>query len=336
MSSNNNTNFDYKELIISQLDILRKDESSNGNPFKAKAYSLVINQLKICIHPIYSFDDLKNVTGIGEKIHKKIEEIFSTNKLKKAEAILANPSNNSKQIFENVYGIGPTKSKDLVERYNIRTILELRNAVKSDPSILNDKQKIGLQYYEDLIQRIPRKEMDIHNEYITTKINQISKGKLKCCIVGSYRRQSESSGDIDVLITATNSELSELEINALFVNCVNSMMKETYIIEVLANGSKKNMSICRLGKDGVARRLDLLLTPISEYYYSILYFTGSQSFNIKMRSKALEMSYSLNEHGLTYIGNSKSKALPSLPKINSEKDVFDFLKMDYLKPENRV
>jgi DNA polymerase/3'-5' exonuclease PolX len=250
MSSSNNTNFDYKESIISQLDILRKDESSNGNPFKAKAYSLVINQLKICTHPIYSFDDLKNVTGIGEKIHKKIEEIFSTNKLKKAEAILANPTHNSKQIFENVYGIGPTKSKELVERYNIRTILELRNAVKSDPSILNDKQKIGLQYYEDLIQRIPRKEMDIHNEYITTKINQISKGKLKCCIVGSYRRQSESSGDIDVLITATNSELSELEINALFVNCVNSMMKETYIIEVLANGSKKNMSICRLGKDG--------------------------------------------------------------------------------------
>jgi DNA polymerase/3'-5' exonuclease PolX len=87
---------------------------------------------------------------------------------------------------------------------------------------------------------------------------------------------------------------------------------------------------------GVARRLDLLLTPISEYYYSILYFTGSQSFNIKMRSKALDMSYSLNEHGLTYIGNSKPKAPPTLPKINSEKDVFDFLKMDYLKPENRV
>jgi DNA polymerase/3'-5' exonuclease PolX len=67
---------DYKNTIISQLDIIRKDEIFNSQPFKAKAYQTVISQIKNIKHPILSFGDLKEVTGIGEKIRLKIEEIF--------------------------------------------------------------------------------------------------------------------------------------------------------------------------------------------------------------------------------------------------------------------
>jgi DNA polymerase lambda len=336
---------DYKDIIISQLDIIRKDEISNCQPFKAKAYQTVINQIKNIKHSITSFDDLKGVNGIGEKIKLKIEEIFKTGKLQKAESIFFNHDSTSIQIFENIYGVGPVKAKELVSEHKLKNIDDLRLAVKKDSKLLNDKQKIGLKYYEDLLERIPRKEMDIHNKYITEKIKHVTTGKLTSCIVGSYRRKSESSGDIDVLITSTSSKTTYIEMVTMFNNVINTFIKDKYMIELLANGPKKCLGICKIdGTKTKSRRIDLLLTLRNEYIYSILYFTGSASFNVKMRAKALELGYTMNEYGLKPVEtdlylNTKDKKIKKeeeIPIMCSEKDVFDFLKMEYLEPENRL
>jgi DNA polymerase beta len=344
---------DYKNTIISQLDIVRKDEISNSQPFKAKAYQTVISQIKNIKHPILSFGDLKEVTGIGEKIRLKIEEIFQTGKLQKAETI-TNSSNSSSdsssfQIFENIYGVGPVKAKELVSEYKMKSIDELRLAVKKDSKLLNEKQKIGLKYYEDLLERIPRKEMDSHNKYITDKIKHVTTSKLISCIVGSYRRKAESSGDIDVLITSTSSKTTYIEMVTMFNNVINAFIKDKYMIELLATGPKKCLGICKI--NGIPRRIDLLLTLRHEYIYSILYFTGSASFNVKMRSRALELGYTMNEYGLkrvepelnvvkkdnkNNIKNNTNSKQEEIPLMCCEKDVFDFLKMEYLDPENRI
>ena len=333
---------DYKNTIISQLDIIRKDEIFNSQPFKAKAYQTVISQIKNIKHNISSFDDLKEVTGIGEKMRLKIEEIFKFGKLQKAESIFYNNDSTSIQIFSNIYGVGPVKAKELVSEYKIKSIADLRLAVKKDTKILNDKQKIGLKYYEDLMERIPRKEMDSHNKYIIEKIRHVTTAKLTSCIVGSYRRKSECSGDIDVLITSTSSKTTYIEMVTMFNNVINAFIKDKYMVELLATGPKKCLAICKInGTNSISRRIDLLLTLRHEYIYSILYFTGSASFNVKMRSKALELGYTMNEYGLKPVESNKNnkdkkgEEIP-IPVMTCEKDVFDFLKMDYLEPENRT
>jgi DNA polymerase/3'-5' exonuclease PolX len=48
-----------------------------------------------------------------------------------------------------------------------------------------------------------------------------------------------------------------------------------------------------------------------------------------MRSRALEMGYSLNEFGL-YLNEKKMNI-----NVTSEKDIFDFLKMEYVLPKDR-
>ena len=77
-----------------------------------------------------------------------------------------------------------------------------------NPNILNNKQKIGLKYYEDLLKRIPRKEMEKHDKFITEFINSIDKNDdLIYEIVGSYRRNASNSGDIDVLCTTKDKNI---------------------------------------------------------------------------------------------------------------------------------
>ena len=75
-----------------------------------------------------------------------------------------------------------------------------------------------------------------------------------------------------------------------------------------------------------------MFTPISEVPFALLYFTGSANLNKIMRKRALDMGYSINEH--TIIDkNTKEPIIDH--NFNTEKDIFEFLKMDYLEPENR-
>jgi DNA polymerase beta len=75
----------------------------------------------------------------------------------------------------------------------------------------------------------------------------------------------------------------------------------------------------------------LEVTPLNEYVTSLVYFTGSQQFNIKMRARALELGYTLNEHSLSPVKDKVPKVL----FFETEKSLFDFLKMEYIDPEYR-
>ena len=147
-------------------------------------------------------------------------------------------------------------------------------------------------------------------------------------IVGSYRRGLESSGDIDVLIKVPDSYTKKESKEYL-----EALIKKynTYIVEILALGEKKCMAIVKLNKDSKARRLDLLITPEKEYAYAILYFTGSDSFNVAFRSYALSKGYTLNEHIMKPIDDANE-----VPHMETEKNIFDFLSLEYKEPNQRI
>ena len=319
---------DYKELIINSLDILRKRDVADKQIFKAKAYAKVISQLKDFTEPVTSLDDIAHIKGIGEKIQDKIKEIIETGHLTSAE--LANELYNIEALeaFQNIYGVGPTKASQLVKN-GIITIAQLREEVKNTPTILNDKQKIGLKYYEDLLERIPRIEMEEHKDILHMLLpNEMEHYQID--IVGSFRRQSNTSGDIDVLIRVPSDESGETS-KQCFTSYVTMLKGFGYITDVLAFGEHKCMAVCSI-YNGKARRLDLLMTPDEEYAYALLYFTGSDKFNVAFRQYATNKGYTLNEHTLTPLRSD----LPKPPYMKNEKDIFNFLGLRYIEPSRRI
>jgi DNA polymerase/3'-5' exonuclease PolX len=302
---------DYKQIILNSLETLRQKELADKQPFKAKAYATVISQIK-SISKIESFEDLKEVKGIGKKIEEKLKEIFSTGSLESAKR--AEESIKPFQLFTSIYGVGPTKGKELV-KLGYTSIEELRDAIKKDESILSEVQTIGLNHFEDLQLRIPFKEMQAHERLLKKNIPK----SIQSNIVGSYRRNLESSGDIDLLIQSDESkDLEEL---------VTKLIENNYITNILAFGKHKFMGICKLPKKP-HRRLDILLTPPSEYPFALLYFTGSNLFNIAMRSHAILHGYTLNEKALM-------KDKKRISGIKSEEDIFEVLRLKYKEPSER-
>jgi len=318
---------DYKAAIIDALDTLRKRDIAEKETFKARAYATVIKQLQQ-LNVIHSFEDLQGIKGIGEQIEKRIKEVFDTGSLKVAEKAKEVYQLDSLDAFQKIYGVGPVKATNLV-KLGYRTIEELKAASKKNSLLLNDKQRVGLHYYDDLLQRIPREEMDIHRTYLYEFLP--AELVFDTEIVGSYRRKAETSGDIDMLIRVPTNVDSK-EVAMLLQDYVKTLQKEAYIEEVLALGDHKCMAICRIHPDKPARRLDLLIVSHEEYAYSILYFTGSDRFNVAFRQHALSKGYSLNEHVLTPI---RKDVIPP-PPMETEKDIFTFLGLRYIEPACRV
>jgi DNA polymerase beta len=205
-----------------------------------------------------------------------------------------------------------------------------------NPSLLNEAQILGLQFYEDSIERIPRSEMILHNNYLKLWAKKFD---LSVCITGSYRRGMPSSGDIDCLVHYEN--MTPKQAIETFNIYIDTLMENGYIIAVLSRGDKKCLCFAKIKESNgfsgskasknKVRRMDLLLTTPSEYPYALLYFTGSKQFNISMRKHALELGYSLSEQSLTDISTKRK-----VTGLTSEKEVFDFLDIKYVAPEKKL
>lgn len=312
---------DAKDKVLDSLETLRIRDLQSGDKFSAIAYTKAIRELKK-LNAITSLKDVENVSGVGKKIKEKISEILETGELKAAEKAKGEVSVELFQNLLNVYGIGPMKAKELIQKNSIKSIEEL----KSKPELLNEVQKKGLKYYDDLLYRIPRSEMEQHEKIIMSNVES----PVEAIIVGSYRREAPTSGDIDVLLKVPESYTKKQQKDS-FEKIIKTLQEKKYLIDILGMGEKKCLGVVKLDEDSVARRIDFLITPEKEYPYAVLYFTGSDSFNVAFRKYALTKNYTLNEHGMKETDRDKK----SVEGIKTEKDIFKFFNLKYIKPKNR-
>ena len=306
------------EKFIDLMEQLSNIMLKQGEPFRARAYQKAQETIMSYPDDIVSPSDLKGKPGIGSTIMEKLEEYMNTGTLRIIEREKANPVN----ILGDIYGVGPKKAKELVDK-GITTIEQLRQ----NQQLLNDVQKVGLTYYEDIMKRIPRSEIEQYKALFETDFKKVATPKARFEIVGSYRRGAQNSGDIDVIITAENSNV--------FVNFIDELIKENIILKVLSRGPTKCLVIAKIPSSDSARRVDFLYTSLEEFPFAILYFTGSKIFNTVMRHQALQMGLTMNEHGL-YTMDGKKKGNKVEWTFANEKDIFDYLNIEYKTPLERI
>ncbi len=314
---------DLKSDILNQLTKLANDKKAKKDTFRYRAYMKAIQAIKEHEDEIKTKEDLDKISGLAKgSIRTKIEEFIKTGEIEQVKTI----SEESKIIeaLSNIYGVGPSKANYLVNNEKITSIDDLKERVKKDKDILNDKQRKGLKYYDDLLKKIPRKEMEKHDNFISELIELIDKKKeLQYDTVGSFRREAKNSGDFDVLCTTKNKDTK------IFNEIIEKLESNKYITETLAKGEKKFMGICKLPRHKTHRRIDMIYTDYTNYAFTLLYFTGSGQFNIEMRNHALSLGYSLNEYGLKKNGEFIND------KFETEEDIFKFLGIKYIEPKDR-
>ncbi|KAG9019625.1 hypothetical protein FRB90_012471 [Tulasnella sp. 427] len=168
------------------IEILLRVHEASVNPddrWRVLTYRKAIGSLQRSRKQITNAEDARRLYGIGEKTAEKIAEIITTGDLQR----LHYEKNGEYQICQElmgIYGVGPKTAYDWYSK-GVRSLDDLwagRGGIS-----LNENQRIGLKYYDDLQSRMPRAEAAQIFDKIKATALAIDP-RLQMEIMGSYRR----------------------------------------------------------------------------------------------------------------------------------------------------
>lgn len=307
-----------------------------GDQWRCLAYRKAISALRNEKQKIATKEQALSIRGVGERLASKIEEIVWTNRLRRLEYANQEPNDVLLSQFMNVYGAGFAQaSKCIAQGY------KSLDEVRQKPT-LTSNQQIGLDHYDDFLQRIPRVEVEAHGNIVRKCILRIDP-EFQVIIGGSYRRGKPDSGDIDIIVTKDGASLDQ--INELMVGSVvpdlfeQGFLKADLEVSSRTDGSKWH-GASALPVNPTWRRLDLLFVPGDELGAALIYFTGNDVFNRSLRLLASKKGMCLNQRGLfaDILRRPDRVKLSSghLLESRDEKRIFELLDVPWRPPHHRI
>ncbi len=283
-------NADVARIFDQLADLL---EIQEANPFRVRAYrnaARTIGNLSETVADILADPerDLDDLPGIGKDLAGKIKTIVETNSLPQLEEL-------RKEIPPGVVdmlglpGIGPKKVAALYKELNIDSLESLKAAAENGQ--IADLKGFGKKTEQTILENIDAVKEAGKRFYINeakTAADAIVADLLKlksvkqASVAGSCRRCRESAGDLDVLVTSTNS-----------AEAMDRLAEHELVQKVLARGETKQRVRLYSGIE-----LDLRVVPDESYGAALQYFTGSKEHNIVIRRRAQERGLKINEYGV--------------------------------------
>jgi DNA polymerase (family 10) len=290
--------------------------------FKPQAYRRAaqnIENLGESIEEVHKNGKLRDISGVGEAIAKKVGEFLDEGRLEYLENLREEVPEGVLTLLE-IPGLGPKKVSLLYNEVGILNIEELKAACKNHA--LEKVRGLGAKTEANILHGIKLLETArgrfllneaLHNgEALSAYISTIKSVK-KIELAGSLRRMKDTVGDLDVLVTSEEPQ----EVMESFVSYED-------VAEVLMKGDTK--SSIRLG-DGM--QVDLRVVPSESFGAAMQYFTGSKEHNVKVRKVAISKGLKINEYGV-FKKDSEEKLAGS-----DEKKVYKALGLQFIPPELR-
>ena len=305
-------------------DTTLDQKTRTGYRFKMGHYKKALKKIRELAQEITDIQHAKSLDKFtpGEITHIEkfiVDASLDTNETK-------DDTTNQLELLQTVTGIGPKKAKVLYDAGF--TLDKLLDGAAQDQ--LTHHQKMGIKYYHDLNERIPRDEITKMRSYMERYL----KDGFKLMICGSYRREVPDSGDMDVLVY--HPELDDITDSSYFVEFIGYLEDCGFLVDSLTPNVNrtKYMGMCQLSKRHRVRRIDIRFIPYCSLASAMLYFTGSGEFNKNMRTYAIRKGFKLNEYGI-YKTNVDTPSEVSVP-VNTEHDIFKVLGLEYIEPKNRL
>ena len=319
------TNQEIATLFYRIADIL---ELQGETVFKVIAYRRAadsIEHLGRNVQDIWAGDaeNLRAISGVGEAIAQKVDELFRTGHMSYYEKI-------SKDIppglFElmTIPGIGPKTVMRLWKDLNITDVISLEAGVRAGK--LRDLAGFGAKTEEKILAGIEaqrRKKSSTRvllgrarpfaEELVAALREACGSVCEKIEAAGSLRRMRATIGDIDIVVASDKPD-----------KVIDAFCHLPQVREVNAQGGTKASIIA-----GNGLQVDLRVLEPSRWGTALQYFTGSKEHSIELRQIALDKGLSLSEWDFKDLKTGKEILAAR------EEEVYEKLGMQWIPPELR-
>ncbi len=326
------TNADIADTFEHIADLL---EYQGGNVFRVRAYRQAARTISGTVDSLVTVRadpdrSLTDIEGIGTDLADKIGVLLDAGELPLlAELRTAVPP----VVFElmRVPGLGPKKVKILVDQLGINSLDALETACREGR--VEAVKGFGTKTQAAILENIAFAKNPEHARLLWQEADIVVQELLVwmrgCQAVrqiegaGSWRRGRETVGDIDLVVDSDDSTSVMDRLHA---------WKETSAV-LLRGDTKTSVR----GPRGV--QIDLRVVEQRSFGAALQYFTGSKEHNVRLRSRARDQGLSINEYGVSRVGEEKNTDRNSVtaPFIAgaTEQEVYGAVGLPWIPPELR-
>ena len=303
---------------LRQIAALLQEQNVQFKPAAYRRAAHVIEELPKDVSTYGDEKELKKLPGIGEAIAAKIVEYLETGEISFLVKLMAEQGGISADLMD-IEGLGPKRVRQLQRELGITTVAQLVEAAKAGKlrelelwdEILEQKMIQNAARVAERVHRFPREEVKDDVELLLKTIKSVP-GVDRCDVAGSFRREKETVGDIDILLVTKAADK------------VSDAIAELSIVrDVVAHGEKKISFDLHNGL-----RVDVRLVKADQWGAALMYFTGSKEHNIAVRKVAIRHGYKLNEYGLF----EGEKVIAS----KEEEEIYEALGLKWFDPKDRT
>jgi DNA polymerase (family 10) len=302
---------------LAELTVL---EEGDPQSFRVRAYESAAQSITAQASDLgkLTVKELQQIEGVGKSTAEKIRELIETGKVAKLEALRAKHPP-AVVALTRIQGLGPKAIKKLRAELGVASIDDLRRALAEHK--LRDLKGFGEKSEEKLTQALARLEQQGSisrtpisvalplARKIVARLSEVA-GVTHASTCGSLRRFSETIGDVDVLVAASDPE-----------RVMDAVVALPAVDTVLGRGAAKTSIVTRRGT-----QVDVRVVTPAQLGAALLYFTGSKGHNIKLRQRALARGWTLNEYALSEIEGGKVIA------CESEEEIYRALGLAFIPP----
>ncbi len=309
--------------LLKELATLTELDEGSPNAFRVRAYQNAERAVLTLDGDVAdrSAADLAKVKGIGKSIAGRIREYLDTGSIQRLDE-LREKHPTSKVDLMKVPGLGPKSVQLLQDELGITDMEGL--AVGLEDGSVAQLPGMGEKTVANLTEAITKlgltskdQRIDIADalppaERIVAALEEVE-GVEQAAYAGSLRRFRETIGDVDVLVGSDDPTA-----------VTDAFLELGEVDRVIGSGETKTSVITT---DGL--QVDLRIVPPTSFGAALVYFTGSKAHNIRLRQRAIDRGWMLNEYALA------AKDGGDVVASKTEEDVYEALELPWIAPEQR-
>uniref|UniRef100_A0A8C9X2Z0 DNA-directed DNA/RNA polymerase mu n=1 Tax=Sander lucioperca TaxID=283035 RepID=A0A8C9X2Z0_SANLU len=340
----------HNPVLTDALSLLAENAELSDEDGRGVAFRRAAAVLKALPEPVTGVTQLRGLPCLGGHSLRVIRDILENGASSEVEFTKQSERFKALKVLTDIFGVG-AKTAERWIRDGIHSLHQLQESGQT----LNRAQQAGLEHYDDLKQPVTKAEADAIGEIVEEAVVSVLPGA-QITLIGGFRRGKLTGHDVDFLITHPEEVLS-LQGFLLYQKTTRNSYLEAkdgparpasnmdrfercFSIFKLADAEKRGTKqtentpedTCRLAAHSRWRavRVDLVVSPISQFAFALLGWTGSKLFERELRRWAgHEKAMSLSSHAL--YDNKQGRYL----KATSEEEIFTYLGLEYIPPSER-
>ncbi|KAF5620300.1 DNA polymerase IV [Fusarium tjaetaba] len=349
------------EAFVNILTEIRTIRRLREDEVGVRAYSTSIASIAAYPYVLRNAQEVARLPGCGDRIAELWHHWKETGESVEVREANADHKITVLQLFYNIWGVGAVTAREFYQK----GWRDLDDLVEFGWNTLSRSQQLGVKFYNEFSQGIPRDEVATIAAAILEHARLIDPG-FEMVIVGGYRRGKQLSGDADVVLSHRN-ENKTLNVITKIVVALEKAQLITHTLTLSTHnsdrgqrpvswkGEKSNSSgFDTLDKALVVwqdssknatphRRVDIIISPWKTVGCAVLGWSGGTTFQRDVRRYCKKVKgYKFDSSGIRrradgrwvdLEGTSGGDEAPDME--TAERRVFAGLGLQWRSPEER-